>query len=184
MRTPEGKDFIGPGVMGGKNGSYTAAYSPVTRYLYVPVIESCMQLKKAPLPVTQGVMLLGGSPGAMQADDQSSYGHLSAIDPTTGAIKWRYVDDHPLFGGVLATGEGLVFSGNLTGSAMAFDDVTGAVLWKFQTGAPVRGQPVTYKIGGRQYVVIPSGGVGAAVYVGAPALAGEGSALIVFALPR
>jgi hypothetical protein len=59
------------------------------------------------------------------------------------------------------------------------------MLWKFQTGASVRGQPATYKIGSRQYIAIPSGGGGiVATIIGEPPLASKGSALIVFALPK
>jgi len=183
--TAEGKEYICPGSAGGKNGSYTAAYSPITKYMYVPVIESCWQMKQSASVFIQGIPFWGGGPGATQADDRSSYGHLSAIDPTTGAIKWRYVDEYPLVGGTLATAGGLVFTGNQQGYALAFDDTTGELLWKFQTGAAVRGQPATYKVGGRQYVAVPSGGGGLAVtLVGEPPLASKGSALVVFALPK
>ena len=133
----------------------------------------------------QGIPYWGGSPGITQADDQSSYGHFSAIDPTTGAIKWRHTEAYPLLGGTLATAGGLVFTGTQEGFALALNDITGELLWKFQTGASVRGQPATYKIDGRQYVAIPSGGGGlAASLAGEPPLASKGSALLVFALPR
>ncbi len=179
------KEFTCPGPAGGKNGSYTAAYSPISKLMYVPVIESCAQLKKATATFIQGIPFWGGGWDATEGDDQSSYGHLSAIEPTTGAIKWRYTDAYPLVGGTLATGGGLVFTGNQDGYAMAFNDTTGELLWRFQTGASVRGQPATYKIGGQQYVAIPSGGGGiVATVVGEPPLASKGSALVVFALPK
>jgi alcohol dehydrogenase (cytochrome c) len=178
-------EFICPGNVGGQNGSYTAAYSPVTKYVYVPVIESCGKMEKSTAIFIQGIPYWGGGPGVMQGDDQSSYGHLSAIDANTGAIKWRYVDEYPLVGGTLVTAGGLVFTGNQNGYALAFDDTTGELLWKFQTGSTVRGQPVTYKINGRQYVAIPSGGGGLAVsLVGENPLSTRGSALLVFALPK
>ena len=178
-------EFICPGNVGGQNGSYTAAYSPSTKYMYVPVIESCGKMEKGTSIFIQGIPFWGGGPGVMQGDDQSSYGHLSAIDPTTGAIKWRYKDEYPLVGGTLATAGGLVFTGNQTGYALAFDDTTGELLWQFQTGSTVRGQPVTYKIGGRQFVAVPSGGGGLAVsLVGENPLGTKGSAVTVFALPQ
>ncbi|MCS6925027.1 MAG: PQQ-dependent dehydrogenase, methanol/ethanol family [Candidatus Binatia bacterium] len=178
-------EFICPGNVGGQNGSYTAAYSPVTKLIYVPVIESCGKMEKANAIFIQGIPFWGGGPGKMEGDDQSSYGHLSAIDPSTGAIKWRYVDEYPLVGGTLVTAGGLVFTGNQNGYALAFDDTTGELLWKFQTGSTVRGQPVTYKLNGRQYVAIPSGGGGLAVsLVGENPLSTRGSALLVFALPQ
>jgi alcohol dehydrogenase (cytochrome c) len=95
------------------------------------------------------------------------------------------MDDYPLVGGTLATAGGLVFTGNQHGYAMAFDDTTGELLWQFQTGSTVRGQPVTYKIGGRQYVAVPSGGGGLVVsLVGENPLMTKGSTLVVFALPK
>ena len=88
-------------------------------------------------------------------------------------------------GGTLATAGGLVFTGNQSGYAMAFDDASGELLWKFQTGSTVRGQPITYKVGGRQYVAIPSGAGGLAVtVVGENTQISKGSALVVFALPE
>ena len=85
----------------------------------------------------------------------------------------------------LTTGGGLVFTGSQSGHVMAFDDTTGEILWKFHTGAPVRGQPVTYKVNGRQYVAIPSGDDGqldSERSRGANAL--QGNTLIVFSLPE
>ena len=182
--TPEPQEFICPGAAGGQNGSVTAAYSPRTGLLYVPVIESCMEMRKAAAVFVQGIPYWGGGPGATQGDDGSSYGHLSAIDPSTGAIKWQYKDDYPLVGGTLATAGGLVFSGNQAGYALAFDAETGELLWRFQTGSGVRGQPVTYKLDGRQYVAVPSGGGGlATTLLGKPEKVNQGSALVVFALP-
>ena len=183
--TAEGKEFICPGSVGGKNGSYTAAYSPLTKLMYVPVVESCWQMKKSTSIFIKGIPFWGGGPGKTQGDDGSSYGHLSAIDPSTGKIKWRYQDEYPMMGGALATAGGLVFSGNLEGLALAFDAATGEPLWQFQTGSAMRAQPITYQAGGRQYVAIPSGGGGLAVtLVGEPPLTSKGSALIVFALPE
>lgn len=181
----EGKEWICPGAPGGKNSSYTAAYSPITKLMYVPVIENCMQMKKSEAIFIQGMPYWGGGWNGSQADDQSSYGHFSAIDPTTGAIKWRHTEAYPLLGGTLTTGGGLVFTGNQEGLALAFNDATGEVLWKFQTGGSIRGQPSTYKIGGRQYIAIPSGGGGIIASIsGEPPLASKGSAVIVFALPQ
>ncbi len=181
----EAKEWICPGAPGGKNSAYTASYSQTTKLMYVPVIESCMQMKKAEAMFVQGIPYWGGGWDKTQGDDQSSYGHLSAIDPTTGAVKWRHKEEYPLLGGTLTTAGGLVFTGNQEGYVMAFDDTTGKVLWKFQTGASLRGQPATYKIGGQQYVAVPSGGGGImAPLAGEPPISSKGSALIVFALPE
>ena len=177
-------EFICPGNVGGQNGSYTAAYSPATHLLYVPVVESCGKMEKQSAVFVNGTPFWGGGPGETQAEDESSYGHFSAIDPATGEIKWRYKDDWPMVGGTLATAGGVVFTGTQSGHAVAFDDTSGKELWRFQTGSMIRGQPVTYKIGDKQYVAVASGGGGIAVtIVGENPNVTPGSALVVFALP-
>ena len=179
------RDFVCPGSLGGNNGSFTYAYSPDTRAMYVPVIESCLALTKES-PITKaGDISLGGSIGDTDATAGRAHGQLTAIEPASGKIKWRYRDHYPMVGGALATGGGLVFTGNQEGFALALDASTGKLLWKFQMGAGMRSQPITYRIGDRQYVAIGSGSGGAAVaLVGAPPLRTMGSALMVFALPR
>ena len=77
-----------------------------------------------------------------------------------------------------------MFTGNQQGYALALDDATGKVLWKFQTGSAVRGQPITYKVGGKQYVAVPSGAGGLVVdIVGEYPQTTLGSSVAVFALP-
>ena len=178
-------ELICPGNVGGQNGSYAAAYSPTAHAIFVPTIESCGKMEKATSMFIQGVPFWGGGPGETQGDLGTAYGHVSAIDPTSGEVKWRYKDTYPLVGGALATAGGLVFTGNQQGYALALDDTTGELLWKFQTGSTVRGQPITYKVGGRQYVAIPSGAGGLVVsIVGENPNISKGSALLVFALPQ
>ncbi len=65
----------------------------------------------------------------------------------------------PGAGGLLVTGGGLVFIGyTLDNTLRAFDVRTGKVLWKAPLPAAGVGVPVTYEVGGEQYVVIPAGG--------------------------
>ncbi len=173
-----------PGAVGGNNGSFTYAYSPRTHWLYVPTIESCLSMIKEDTPFKAGDVMLGGGFGDTDAEQGVAYGHVSAIDPATGEIKWRFRDKYPLVGGALATGGGVVFTGNQDGEALALDDSSGKLLWKFQTGSAVRSQPVTYQVGTRQYVAIGSGAGGMAVtIIGEPPLRTLGSALVVFTLP-
>ena len=179
------RGMVCPGSLGGNNGSFTYAYSASTRLMYVPTIESCLALVKEGGAFKRGDVYLGGSIGDTDGTTLKSYGHLSAIDPESGKIKWRYRDKYPLVGGALATAGGLVFTGNQEGYALALDDTSGKVLWKFQTGSGIRSQPITFKLDGRQYVAIASGTGGIAVsMIGEPPLRTLGSALLVFALAR
>ena len=57
--------------------------------MYVPTVESCWQMTKSASIFIKGIPFWGGGPGKTQGHDGSSYGHLTAIDPSTGEIKWR-----------------------------------------------------------------------------------------------
>ena len=73
--------------------------------------------------------------------------------------------------GVIVTGGGLVFAGGGDTAFHAIDKRTGAELWSYATGdTATTGTPMTYRVGGRQYVVIAVGGPG------------PGAALLAFSL--
>ena len=57
----------------------------------------------------------------------------------------------------MTTGGGLVFGGDHNGRFRAFDHETGEVLWEINLGSPITGFPVTYAVGGRQYVAVSTG---------------------------
>ena len=65
--------------------------------------------------------------------------------------------DIPSFGSVLTTGGGLVFNGDPLGILRAFDADNGKVLWSFNTGSGMRSSIISYAVGGKQYILVPSG---------------------------
>ena len=105
----------------------------------------------------------------------------------TGKKQWTYKSKYPLLASALVTGSDLVFTGDPEGNFLAFDAKTGEKLWSFATGSGHRGSPISYSVGGRQYVAVPSGW-GSAVAGLMPQLWPEvedfpgGSTLFVFAL--
>ena len=58
-----------------------------------------------------------------------AYGHISAVDYSTGDIAWRYYDPQPM-AGTLGTAGGLVFTGSQTGHALGLNAETGEVVWQ------------------------------------------------------
>ena len=81
------------------------------------------------------------------------------------------------YGGPIVTKSGLVFIGatNFDRKFRAFDAATGALLWETTLPAAGNATPSTYRIDGRQYLVIVCGGG----KNGAP----SGSSVVAFALP-
>ena len=84
--------------------------------------------------------------------------HVGRRDDVRPRRRVRHRGAHqPLWGGVLATGGGVVFTGTPEGYLKAFDAETGAELWRFQTGSGVIGSPITWEMDGRQYLAVVSG---------------------------
>lgn len=65
--TEETPPLVCPGPLGGNNGSFSYAYSPDTRLIYVPTIESCLGVTKEIIPFTAGEANFGGSLGDGEA---------------------------------------------------------------------------------------------------------------------
>jgi alcohol dehydrogenase (cytochrome c) len=158
--TAEGTRFC-PGVNGGVewNGP---TYSHDADAFFVNAIDWCTTVKLAPvqkLKGRKGLPWTGSSqlrhPFGVQ--DTSWGGWLTAVDGSTGAVRWRYRSVTPLVAGITSTAGGLVFTGDLRGKLMAFDARTGAVRWQHDTGQPIGGGVVTYRVQGRQYVAAAAG---------------------------
>ena len=83
---------------------------------------------------------------------------LVALDYETGKIRWRR--DRPAVGGresggtgILTTAGGLLFTGDGSGDLIALDASDGKTLWHTYPGGNLTGAPMTYELGGRQYVI-------------------------------
>ena len=59
-----------------------------------------------------------------------------------------------MWAGTVSTAGGVVFSGDDDGNLVAVDAKTGKDLWHFATGHSLFASPVTYMVGGKQYVTI------------------------------
>ncbi|MEI8298515.1 MAG: pyrroloquinoline quinone-dependent dehydrogenase [Pseudomonadota bacterium] len=111
-----------------------------------------------------------------------SYAYLDAIDLAHGRMVWQvpFGDNEAIrkhaaltgvtlpsalgavgTSGVVVTAGGLVFAGGGDTAFHAVDARTGIDLWRYSTGElKTTGTPMTYRVGGRQFVVIAVGGPG------------------------
>ena len=102
------------------------------------------------------------------------WGELVAVNLTDGSIDWRVplgsIEKQlpipiplewgvPNFGGPIVTAGGLIFiAATIDQKFRAFDIDTGEKLWQKKLPAGAQTAPITYKVNGRQYVVITAGG--------------------------
>ena len=179
--------FSSPSFLGGKNWM-PMAYSGQTGLFYIPSNDWGMDIWNEPIDYKKGAAYLGAG-FTIRPIAEDHIGVLRAIDPTTGKIAWEYKNKAPLWGGVLTTAGGLVFTGTPEGYLKAFDAKTGQELWKFNTGSGVVGSPVTWEQDGEQYVAVMSGWGGAVPLWGGEVAKtfkdiSQGGALWVFKLPK
>ena len=186
---PVGKPtLICPAIGGGRSWNH-GAYSPETGWFYSTGLEWCQTLTVMPEEPREGMAFFGGEFQMTHPDGGVAHSHLGAYDPLTGKRHWQYRHKYPLLASQLATGGGLLFTGDATGRFIALDTKTGEELWDFRTGSGHRGSAVTFAVDGRQFVATPSGW--------GSALAGlttqlwpetedfpSGSSIFVFALPE
>ncbi|HYM10104.1 MAG TPA: PQQ-dependent dehydrogenase, methanol/ethanol family [Bryobacterales bacterium] len=179
-------NLICPSVGGGRSWNH-GAFNPKTGLFYTTGIEWCEIVTPFVQKGNEGKPFMAGNFEMKPALKGESGGHLGAYDPVTGKQQWLYRSKYPLLASVLATGGGLIFTGDPEGQFFALDAKTGEKVWNFQTGSGHRGSPISYAVKGRQYIATPSGW-GSAVAGLMPQLWPEteaipgGSAVFVFAL--
>jgi alcohol dehydrogenase (cytochrome c) len=145
------------------------SYSPRTGLLYVRGQHTPNIYRSIPTEHALGERYDGG---VASPEPGRPHATTAAIDASTGKIKWQTWTDEPnlfspLCGGSMATAGDLVFYGDPRGFLNAANARTGEVRWRYQTGSWVRATPISYRVGGRQFVALTTR---------------EG--LLVFALPK
>jgi quinohemoprotein ethanol dehydrogenase len=166
-----GRPFIAQPGPGGAHSWQPMTYSPRTGLVYFPVMEATFpyfpdkDFRKRVLAWNTGVDFNAGSlptdQGVLDQIKAALKGHLVAWDPVAQREVWRVQHEHPWNGGALSTASDLVFHGDALGNFGAYDARTGARLWSVATGTGILAPPVTYLVGGAQYVAIEVGWGGA-----------------------
>jgi alcohol dehydrogenase (cytochrome c) len=174
---------------GGAKSWIPASINPEKKVLYVPLVESCMDL--TPVPQDQRGSLSTGVRFSIRPrqDSDGRYGRIQAIDLVTRKTLWTERQRAPQTTGVLATAGGLVFAGALDRWFTAYDDATGKALWRARLSDVPSAAPISYAVDGKQYVAMMVG-YGSAQSITFPMLTPEidlpivrSAAISVFALP-
>jgi alcohol dehydrogenase (cytochrome c) len=176
--TKEGKPIVDPGSIASKEGAAAcpggggganwpaASYNPITKLFYVRVSDSCALYTSHDDPLgTVGNRWFGKGTPSQAAQEQlrallngyKTGSYIRAMNPFTGKKVWDYPSSTGR-SGVLSTAGGLVFVGG-GGGLLALDAKTGKVVWNVNVAQSTQATPMTYMVGGKQYIALPGTGV-------------------------
>ena len=159
--------LIFPGNQGGTNW-YSPSFSPHTGLFYIPTWAnySSIYVKGKDDDYVEGRRYAGGFPRSpvpfgrtpqnFRKEDEG-YGAIRAVDPSTGDRKWEFKMADVTDAGILTTATDLLFSGGREGYFFALNARSGEPLWKATVGGVIASGPMTYSVGGRQYVTVAAG---------------------------
>jgi PQQ-dependent dehydrogenase (methanol/ethanol family) len=146
IRIPE-RDLSCPGHATNWHGT---AFSPVTRLYYVQATEQCIARP---------------SPGSWKTERPRiapATRYLRALDIETGNIVWEIPQAGVAEGtkrdaGVLGTAAGILFYGDASGYFVAVDERDGKMLWRVPLNGIIKTSPMTFAVGGQQFIVLAVG---------------------------
>jgi alcohol dehydrogenase (cytochrome c) len=150
-----------PNLLGARSWNH-GAYNPNTGLWYSHAMEVCNEVvagkdDPADLKALSALSLGIEEIRLVPPPEDKPHGRLDARDPLTGKVKWSLRYALPPLSSLLTTAGGLVFTGDLAGRIYAYDAADGTELWRFNAGSGLRGGPVSYAVGGHQYLVFPTG---------------------------
>ncbi|MGI9287786.1 MAG: PQQ-binding-like beta-propeller repeat protein [Pseudomonadales bacterium] len=146
-----------PGIYGGHNWQ-ASAYSPKINALIVPLHQLCSEMVGRKVELAEGGGGYGGDSRTFEMPGSDGMlGKLVAYDLDGMSELWSFQQRAMLMTGVLTTGGGLAFVGDLDRYFKAFEVSSGKLLWQTRLAASLHGFPISYSAKGKQYVAVPTG---------------------------
>ena len=90
-------------------------------------------------------------------DSDGNFAGLRAINMESREILWSTRKRAELSTGILATAGGLIFSGSRDRVFSACDQSDGTELWQVRLNGVPSGGPISFMIGGKQYIAVTTG---------------------------
>ena len=166
------------------------SYSAETGLYYVGINNSCMDVTFVSEEYRPGRVYRGMGARVKMVPGYDYVGEFVAFNPVSGRRAWEYRPESgaAMTAAALATSGGIVFGGTADRRFFALDAESGDLLWERRLNGDISGAPVTFEVGGRQYVAVGAGGrigqtTSYARFTGTTIPQGSG-VMWVFALPE
>lgn len=134
------------------------SYQPGTGLVYIPAQHDAVTFPDAGIDRAswrnQPFQLGLGVATTRKPAAPPPIGSLQARDPVRQKRVWSVPLKTFWNGGTLATAGNLVFQGTADGKLTAYRATDGAVRWTFDSGLGISAPPITYRVGGRQFVAL------------------------------
>jgi quinohemoprotein ethanol dehydrogenase len=155
---------IFPGAWGGHNW-HPMSFSPQTGLVYIPVIGTSewfanpenFNFFQNHLNTALDWEAVANASAEEVARNPSILARVSAWDPVRQREVFRIDSGDGWNAGLLSTAGNLVFQGDGNGEFAAYRADDGTKLWSAHAGTGIQAAPVTYEVGGEQYVTVLGG---------------------------
>src|SRR3984893_6073860 len=125
---------------------------------YVAGGEGCWAGTNVKTPLDETKDYVGLPPCFQEQGRITAHGAISRMDLRTGKVVNKVQLPDLSESGMLSTDGDLLFNGRPDGHLVAYDADTLKDLWCFRLGTPISAPPMTYSVGGKQYVAVIAGG--------------------------
>ena len=155
----------------GAHSWHAMSYNPETGLAYIPTMHQAITYSDEGIDLDnwKSVEFDGGLgvnfwPAENQPRDYPA--SLQAWDPVKQELVWAVAQDKSWNAGTLTTAGNLVFQGRSDGKLLAYNALNGDIVWTYDLGLGISAPPITYKIGGKQYLSILVGFGGGYAFAG------------------